>query len=482
MSHRTLLSSAELRRSAVGTAATATDAAAARGTGTGTGGSIAKHRYHAQPPWTIDAVIDNDAIRTLFQPVVHLASGAIVGFEALSRGPAGSLLETPMALLAAAAKVGRLGELDWLCRTQATRAAADADLHPDLSWLINVEPAGLVIDCPPRLAAEYMRSRTKLRVILEVVERDVEAHVADLLYATDQARRDSWGIALDDVGADQSSLALLPFLRPDVVKLDMSLVRSAPCAAAAAITAAVRAYAERTGAVILAEGIETLEQEQLAQVFGATYGQGFRYGRPGPLPSTVPAPGHVIPRRGGLVPLCGRTPFEVLTATSEPQRARRADLLHISQHLEHQAASGAESSVVLACFQDRSYFSASNQRRYHELAQLNAFTVVLAAGLDAKAEPRFRTAPIGPGTGLEREWIVIVISPHYAAAFVARDREDTLSDGERQFDYVFTHDRDCVIAAARSFLQNVDRNSVTADDARIFDAAVNTEAFASVML
>ena len=77
-------------------------------------------------------------------------------------------------------------------------------------------------------------------------------------------------VALDDVGAEEGSLALLPFLRPDVVKLDMSLVRGVPRDAAATITAAVRAYAERTGAVILAEGIETQEQERLARVFGAT--------------------------------------------------------------------------------------------------------------------------------------------------------------------------------------------------------------------
>ena len=58
---------------------------------------------------SIDAVIDGQLVRTLFQPVVHLATGTVAGFEALTRGPAG-VLESPMALLVAAQTVGRLGE------------------------------------------------------------------------------------------------------------------------------------------------------------------------------------------------------------------------------------------------------------------------------------------------------------------------------------------------------------------------------------
>jgi EAL domain-containing protein (putative c-di-GMP-specific phosphodiesterase class I)/DICT domain-containing protein len=405
--------------------------------------------------WTIDAVIDDRAVRTLFQPVVHLASGTVAGFEALSRGPAGTWLESPMALLDAAKKAGRLGELDWLCRVHAMQAAVDAGLHPSLSWLINVEPAGLAIECPQHLLASLSRARIELRAILEVVERDVEGYATELLHATDQARRDSWGVALDDVGAEESSLALLPFLRPDVVKLDMALVRSAPKRESAAITAAVRAYAERTGAVILAEGIETEEHERFARVFGATYGQGYRYGRPGPLPESVPVPRHVIPLRQQLAPLDGQTPFEVLSANAETQRAAKKHLLHISRHLEEQNAVGGHASVLLACFQDSAHFTSENCARYSELSQSNALTIVLADGLDTQDEPRFHVGPLREASRLGQEWVVIVINPHYAAAFVARDCGDAGPDGARRFDFVYTHDRDHVIAAARAYLQEL---------------------------
>ncbi len=266
---------------------------------------------------SIDQIIDCQLVRTLFQPVVHLDSGSVAGFEALTRGPVDTSLESPMALLAAANRVGRLGELDWLCRARAMEAAAAAALPDALSWLINVEPAGLTMDCPAYLVPAIEDARDGLRVIMEVVERDLRGNVLQLIQASDQARRDSWGVALDDVGADEGSLALLPFLRPDVVKLDMSLVRGMPTEQAAEITAGIRSYAERTGAVILAEGIETQANERLARVFGATYGQGYYYGRPATLPAMVPNPSHPIPLRQHLRPVDGRTPFEVLSRADE---------------------------------------------------------------------------------------------------------------------------------------------------------------------
>ena len=75
------------------------------------------------PERSVDAVIDHQLVRTVFQPVVHLATGSIAGFEALSRGPAGSTLESPLALFDAARAAGRLGELDWLCRSRAMLAS-----------------------------------------------------------------------------------------------------------------------------------------------------------------------------------------------------------------------------------------------------------------------------------------------------------------------------------------------------------------------
>jgi diguanylate cyclase (GGDEF)-like protein len=404
---------------------------------------------------SIDAVIDARAIRTLFQPVVHLGTGSVAGYEALTRGPAGSSLESPLALLAAARVAGRLGELDWVCRSQAMQAAADAGLPESLSWLVNVEPAGLAMECPEPLLPVLRRAQADLRVILEVVERDLHGNVLELIQTTDQARRDCWGVALDDVGAEEASLALLPLLRPDVVKLDLTLIRGLPRTQAWAITADVRSYAERTGAVILAEGIETPEHERLAKLFGATYGQGYLYGRPEPLPDCLPVPTHPIPLRQHLAPVDGRTPFEVLSTTLTPQRESKEQLLHISAHLESEAGNGSQASVLLAGFQRGKFFTPGKQAHYQELAASNVLTIVLAEGLFRQNEPRYHVGPLLDGSRLGNEWVVIVLNLHYAAAFVARDCGDTGADGARHFDFIFTHDRPSVIGAARSFVQEL---------------------------
>jgi EAL domain-containing protein (putative c-di-GMP-specific phosphodiesterase class I) len=120
---------------------------------------------------------------------------------------------------------------------------------------------------------------------------------ARLLATVAQAGQAGWEVALDDVGAAPAGLAVLPFVRPDVIKLDMRLLQGRTTAEAAHIVNTVRAQAERTDAVVIAEGIETIKHAREAVAAGATIGQGFLFGHPAPLPSTMPPPGEPIPLR-----------------------------------------------------------------------------------------------------------------------------------------------------------------------------------------
>src|SRR5687767_11159490 len=93
-------------------------------------------------------VIDERAIWTAYQPIVRLDTREVVGFEALSRGPAGTRWQDPLAMFAAARAIGRAGELDWICRAHAHRGAAVAGLHPEQVLFVNVEPSALREPCP----------------------------------------------------------------------------------------------------------------------------------------------------------------------------------------------------------------------------------------------------------------------------------------------------------------------------------------------
>jgi len=224
-----------------------------------------------------------------FQPIVHLASGETVGFEALLRGPAGGPVGSPLPLLAAARDAGKLAELDALCRASALDAAARSGLPDTLTWFLNMEPEAAVRFEPPT------EPTAGLRVVVEVVERELGAHLPGVLGAVHRARTAGWSVAIDDIGAQRDPLVIAALTCADVLKLDMSLVQQPVGTRETYLLAAIRAYAERSGSVVLAEGVETKQQQSWAKLVGATYAQGHLYGSPGPLPRHVAAPSEPLP-------------------------------------------------------------------------------------------------------------------------------------------------------------------------------------------
>src|SRR5579875_890801 len=128
----------------------------------------------------LEAILAADAIVPVFQPIVSLQDGAIVGYEALARGPRGSALERPDRLFATAASAGRVTELDWLCRVRAVQAALDAGLGRDTYVFLNCEPAAIGSECPPRRAESWARAQEELELVLEITERAVTDRPAEL--------------------------------------------------------------------------------------------------------------------------------------------------------------------------------------------------------------------------------------------------------------------------------------------------------------
>ena len=397
-------------------------------------------------------VLSQNALRSVYQPLVRLADGEVVGFEALTRGPAGHRLESPLALLAEARAQGLLGELDWACRAMALDGAASSGLDERLSWFVNVEPESLAMPCPRQHLAALTGAAGQLRIVVELTERALVQDPHLLLEVVERVRELGCGVALDDVGAEPASLALLPFLRPDVVKLDMRLISKHMARDVAAVSSAVRAHTESTGAVILAEGIETEQDVFVARALGATYGQGWHFGRPGPLPARaiVTEP---IPMLQTPVARDARTPFEIVTESKPTSVVEKRLLRPISRHLEDQAYLGGLPTVILACFQHAEFFTARIAERYAELASSTAFTAALGIALDPEPAPGVRGAVLVPDDRLADEWNVLVVGPHYAGALVARDLGDTGPDLERRFEYAVTHDRELILEAARSLFR-----------------------------
>lgn len=396
------------------------------------------------------AILDAAAITPRYQPIVRLVDGAIVGYEALSRGPAGHPLESPAALFAAARDEKEATHLDWSCRRAALQGALQAK-QKNLTLFVNVEPLTLARESPPELdllAAEVARQG---QLVFEVTERALADRPAEVLANLRRAKAQGCKIAVDDVGADERSLALLPFLDPDVIKLDLRLVQARPDPQIAATMTAVLAAAERTGAVVLAEGIETDEQRATALGLGATLGQGYLYGRPGPLPSRG---GTTVPIRFPLrvEPKVARSPFALLAAEHAPQASTKALLVAMSKHLEEQASRLSPPGIVVSCFQLAEQFSSDTVQRYRRLGTASPLVVALGRQMGDEPAPGVRGGDIAADDPLVDEWAVAVVGPHYAAALVARDLGDRGPAAERRFDAIITHDRELALGVARSLL------------------------------
>ena len=402
----------------------------------------------------VEEVLAHQAVTSVFQPIVDLDTGAVVAYEALARGPVGPL-ERPDALFAAARRSGRLADLDDLCRRAAFTGAVEQGLLAPLTLFVNVEPE--VLDTAPLddLLAVAEAAPGELRVVLEITERALATRPADLLRTVERVRALGWSVALDDVGAETLSLAFMPLLRPDVVKLDLRLVQDRPGPAVAEIMNAVNDHAERTGGLVLAEGIETQAHLVMARALGARLGQGWMFGRPAAGPAKgYPVGELVLPRTAPLTGLDG-SPFDCLPPGAVLRRSPKALLIEVSKQLERQAMRLGETCVVAATFQEARHFTPSTSQRYRDLVARTGFVCALGEDLPVEPVPGVRGATLSAGDPVRGEWDVAVVSPHFSAALLARDLGDTGPDLERMFEYALTYDRDSVVAATNALLSRV---------------------------
>src|ERR1700744_92269 len=259
-----------------------------------------------------ERVLHDRLLRTGFQPIVRVESGGVVGYEALIRGPAGSILESPDALIKEAYRQNRVVEFDWAARASASHAALGALLTPNDLLFLNIEPMALASNCPRDLWADIEEAFGTFRIILEITERSLDHDPRTLFEGIDRQRPTVTGLALDDVGADFRAMSMLPVIRPDVIKLDLKVTQGTPSRAAMRVLHFAYEEVERTGATILAEGVETKRHDQVVRALGAPLAQGWLYGEPtgDPTPAEEHETHMTLWAELGLEDV--RAPFEVL--------------------------------------------------------------------------------------------------------------------------------------------------------------------------
>lgn len=229
----------------------------------------------------IDAVVAGGDLRMVFQPIVDVVTGVVVGAEALARFPGGS---PPNEWFDDAAQVGR-GTVLELAAVDAALSQLDG-LPPGAFASVNVSPATAVTPGFRALLEQYPAER----VVVELTEHTRVDDYEVLLDALARFRARGIRVAVDDAGAGYAGLQHILRLNPDIVKLDTALTQAIDTdPVRRALASALVAFGQEVGAVIVAEGVETRGELVVLRDLGVPWGQGYYLARPGPLSAGVPA-------------------------------------------------------------------------------------------------------------------------------------------------------------------------------------------------
>ena len=223
------------------------------------------------------------AMQTLwmaYHPIVDFRRRAVYGYEALLRSNEPSLPH-PGAVLDAATRLGRLDALGRSIRDLAAAPMIDGGTE---MLFVNLHVTDLV---DPWLSApDSPLSKIAHRVVLEVTERSSLDEVKDVRARVAALREMGFRIAVDDLGAGYAGLTSFTLLEPEIVKLDMSLVRDVhKNSTKQKVIRSMTALSQDMGMTVVAEGVETIEERDTLIELDCDLLQGFLFARPGrPFP------------------------------------------------------------------------------------------------------------------------------------------------------------------------------------------------------
>jgi EAL domain-containing protein (putative c-di-GMP-specific phosphodiesterase class I)/DNA-binding NarL/FixJ family response regulator len=221
-----------------------------------------EHAIHAQAFWPV------------FQPIFALATGVVVGFEALTRFAAEP--HQPQRWFAAAAEIGLAGELELTAARAAGREFVRA--RPGGFLALNISPGAL-----PR-CIRLSDELAEIELVLEITEHAAIDDYGAVAPTLAELRERGVRLAVDDAGAGFASLRHTLQLVPDFLKLDVSLTRGIDSdRKRRALASGLVGFARELGAAIIAEGIETASELDTLRSLGVRYGQGYHLARPAPL-------------------------------------------------------------------------------------------------------------------------------------------------------------------------------------------------------
>jgi len=238
-------------------------------------------RVHREKEARIEAVVAHGGIGIVYQPIWSLADNRPIGFESLSRFTA-QPVRPPDQWFGEAADVGRGVELELLA---IRHALANISAFPEDVY-VSVNAASATVLSPQ--LAELLDGRPLDRIVLEITEHDCIDDFEALEEALAPLRARGLRVAVDDAGAGHSGLQQILKMRPDLIKLDRSLIEGiGEDPGRRALAAALTMFARETGSRLIAEGVETETELAMLRALGMEKVQGYLLGRPVPLAAAL---------------------------------------------------------------------------------------------------------------------------------------------------------------------------------------------------
>jgi EAL domain-containing protein (putative c-di-GMP-specific phosphodiesterase class I) len=232
----------------------------------------------------LQKILLEEQISTVYQPIVTLKDGNLLGYESLSRGPKNSEIEAPVILFTLAEETGLVFELDRLCRKRAIVNAKGKERGKKL--FVNTLP-NLIYD-PDFEASQFAKFLESNDmpiddIVFEITERNAIDQYSHFKQAISYYTNVGIAIAIDDVGAGYSSLEAIMEIKPRYVKIDASIVRgSSTSTGKREMVKALHALAKSINAETIAEGVENKEDLKVIKELGIDHAQGYYLAKPGP--------------------------------------------------------------------------------------------------------------------------------------------------------------------------------------------------------
>ncbi|GEN46373.1 EAL domain-containing protein [Alkalibacillus haloalkaliphilus] len=231
----------------------------------------------------VQQLIEGQNFYHVFQPIYNLIENRIIAYEALFRS---QLFDAPEQAFRSADSYDQLFELDKLSVTKAVKYFSDYRLEEDELLYINVFPSTVRrSEFVPFIIDLVDSTRlNKGQVVIELVELEAIKTLDDLHYNTRNLKENGFKFSIDDVGKGSSSFRLMIELEPQIVKMDQYFTRELPHSTLKQkMIESLVGYCDETETDFILEGIETVQELDVAKQLGVRKAQGFYLGKPAPL-------------------------------------------------------------------------------------------------------------------------------------------------------------------------------------------------------